>query len=80
MKLSNRKWYTPEEVRMIVYDGLISVSTVRNMCNRGEIPCERVGGAVDANGAPRRRKFLIPVSFVKEMLAKAGRGNDEAAS
>ena len=70
---NKRKWYTPEEVRMVVYDGLISVSTIRNMCIRGEIPCERLGGAVDVNGKPRRRRFLIPVSFVLEMQAKAER-------
>lgn len=66
-----RLWYTPEEIRVIVFDGLVSVSTIRNMCIRGEIPSERLGSAVDADGKPRRRKFLIPSSFVVEMQAKS---------
>ena len=71
MNISERKWYTPEEVREIVYDGLISIGTVRNMCIRGDIPCERLGSAVDKDGKPTRRRILIPASFVREMKLKA---------
>lgn len=66
-----RNWYTPEEVRNIVYDGLISIGTVRNMCLRGDIPCERLGSAINQDGKPRRRRMLIPASFVRKMQRKA---------
>ena len=69
--MAERKWYTPEEVREIVYDGLVSIGTVRNMCIRGEIPCERLGSSVDKEGKPTRRRILIPASFVKEMKCRA---------
>ena len=69
--MAERKWYTPEEVREIVYDGLISIGTVRNMCLRGDIPWERLGSAIDGEGKPTRRRMLIPASFVKEMQRKA---------
>lgn len=69
--MAERKWYTPEEVREIVYDGLVSIGTVRNMCIRGEIPCERLGSTVDKEGKPTRRRMLIPASFVKEMQSRA---------
>ena len=69
--MAERKWYTPEEVREIVNDGLVSIGTVRNMCIRGEIPCERLGSAVDKEGKPTRRRILIPASFVKEMQCRA---------
>ena len=68
---TERKWYTPEEVRSIVYDGLVSIGTIRNMCARGEIPCERLGGTTDKDGKPVRRRMLIPASFVREMQLKA---------
>lgn len=71
MNTAERKWYTPEEIRTIVFDGLVSIGTVRNMCVRGDIPSERIGGAVDKNGKPTRRRILIPASFVKEMLKKS---------
>ncbi len=69
--MAERKWYTPEEVREIVYDGLVSIGTIRNMCIRGEIPCERLGSSVDKEGKPTRRRILIPASFVKEMKCRA---------
>lgn len=59
-----RKWYTPAEVRTLVYDNLISVGTVRQMAARGDIPSERVGCDTDAGGRPIRRRILIPASFV----------------
>ena len=68
-----RKWYTPEEIRTIVYDDLVSIGTIRNMCLRGEIPCERLGSTVDKDGKPTRRRILIPAAFVREMQNKSER-------
>ena len=73
--LNNRKWFTPIEVREIVFDGLISLSTVQRMCRTGEIPCEKSGSSVTSDGRTRK-KFLIPASYVKEMIAKSGADTD----
>ncbi len=48
--MAERKWYTPEEVREIVYDGLISIGTVRNMCLRGDIPWKTVTNSIVIKG------------------------------
>lgn len=71
----DRKWFTPEEIQKIVFDGLISLSTVQRMCRNGEIPCEKIGSSVSSDGRTRRR-FLIPASYVKEMIAKSGADMD----
>lgn len=72
MEQNERKWYTPEEIRQIVFDGLVCISTVRNMCLRGDIPCIRIGGRTDVEGKPVRRRLLVPASYVKEMQDKSG--------
>ncbi len=71
MEKLERKWFTPAEISQIVYEGHVSVGTVRQMINRGEIPCIKVGSDTDAGGRPVRRRMLIPVSFVREMERKA---------
>lgn len=72
---NKRKWFTPIEVQELVFDGLISLSTVQRMCRNGEIPCEKIGSSVTSDGRTRR-KFLIPASYVKEMIAKPGVDTD----
>lgn len=72
---NKRKWFTPIEVQELVFDGLISLSTVQRMCRNGEIPCEKIGSSVTSDGRTRR-KFLIPASYVKEMIAKSGVDTD----
>ena len=71
MEELKRKWYTPAEVAKIVFEGHVTVGTVRQMVNRGDIPCFKVGCDTDAGGRPIRRKILIPASYVQEMERKA---------
>ena len=59
--------YTPEEIRMIVFAGTISLTTVRGAIHSGEIPHIRLGEG-------NRTKILIPGSYVREMQEK-GFGN-----
>ncbi len=66
-----RKWYTPAEIAKIVFEGHITVGTVRQMVARGDIPCFKVGSDTDAGGRPVRRKILIPASYVLAMERKA---------
>lgn len=67
MEKVERKWFTPAEIAKIVFEGHVSVGTVRAMVARGEIPCYKAGPDTDAGGRPVRRRILIPVSYVKEM-------------
>ena len=71
MEEIKRKWYTPAEIAKIVFEGHVTVGTVRQMINRGEIPCYKVGSDTDAGGRPIRRKMLVPASYVLEMERKA---------
>lgn len=55
--LEKRNFLTSAEVSEIVYDGLLSITTINTMIKRGKIPSEKLG-----------RKNLIPVSFARKML------------
>lgn len=56
-------WYTCEEVRTLVFGNKVSLGTIRNMCNRQEIPCRRIGEG-------KHRRILIPGSYVNRMIAQ----------
>lgn len=71
MNETKRKWFTPAEISKIVFEGHVSVGTVRQMVARGEIPCFKVGSDTDAGGRPIRRRILIPLSYVQEMERRA---------
>ena len=70
-ELRERNWYTPEEVCEIAFDGLVTVTTIRNMVRRGEIPCQHIGDEMYGNTKRTRRRILIPASYVEDILRKA---------
>jgi hypothetical protein len=70
MDEKNKACYTPEEVRMLVFAGQVSLTTVRQAVHTGQIPSIRLGEGT-------RTKILIPGSYVRGMQGKGYcQGND----
>ena len=53
-------YYTPKEVRELVFSNHISISSIMNLIHTGQIEAVRFN-----------HKFFIPRSFVDKMTAKA---------
>ena len=57
-------WFTPKEVLEKVYDNKISMGFLLAQCNKGIIPCKRMGTG-------KRKIILIPATFVRAQLEEA---------
>ena len=57
--LEERNFLTVKELRDIVFDGQVSVTTINVMIRKGVIPAVRMG-----------RRSLIPTAYAKEQLTK----------
>lgn len=53
-------YYTPKEVRELIFANHISISTIMSLIHNGQIESVKFN-----------RKFFIPKSFVERMIAKA---------
>ena len=53
-------YYTPKEVRTLIFDNHLSISSIMCLIHNGQIESVRFN-----------HKFFIPKSFVERMIAKA---------
>lgn len=60
--------YTPEEVRTLIFENLVSINTIRVAIHNGEIPHIRLGEG-------SRTKILIPGIYVRKMQEQGFRQN-----
>ncbi len=60
--LNERNFISGQELRKVVFDNQISITTINSLINKGKIPAVKLG-----------RRNLIPVSYAIEQLGLSER-------